>query len=108
MKPGKLNKRIIIQQTTMTQNGYGEPIDSWSTFATVWASLEPVQGREFWAQQQVQSEVTIRIRIRYFSGVTSAMRILYGSRIFTIQSVIDVQERHVEMQLMCSEGVAEV
>jgi SPP1 family predicted phage head-tail adaptor len=106
MKPGKMRHRITIQQSTQTQNSFGEPIDSWSTFAgPLWAAVEPIQGREFWAQQQVQSEVTIRVRIRYLSGVTSSMRILYGARILTIESVIDPKEGHKEMQLMCSEGV---
>jgi head-tail adaptor len=33
------------------------------------------------------------------------MRILMGSRIFDIKSVIDVHERHAELQLMCREIV---
>ena len=107
MRPGKMRHRITIQHAAQTQNSYGEPIYSWSTFSTVWAAVEPVQGREFWAQQQVQGEVTHRIRIRYLSGVTSAMRVLYGSRVLAIKSVIDPKERHEEMQLMCAEGVEE-
>jgi len=108
MKPGRMRHRITIQQTARTQNGFGEPIDSWSTFETVWASVEPLRGREFWAQQQVNSEVSIRVRMRYLSGVTSAMRILFGSRILPIESVIDQEEKHKEMQLMCSEGAKEI
>jgi SPP1 family predicted phage head-tail adaptor len=105
MNSGRMRHRITIQQSTQTQDSYGEPIDSWAEYATVWASVEPVQGRELWAQQQVQSEITIRIRIRYLSGVTSAMRVLFGSRVLSIEHVIDVKEQHKEMQLMCSEGV---
>lgn len=104
---GILNKRITIQELVTgspEKDSFGQPNSSWDTFAQVWAAIEPIQGREFWAQQQVQSEVTIRIRIRYLSGVTSAMRVLYGSRVLTIESVIDPQEKHKEMQLMCSEG----
>ena len=108
LKPGRMNKRIIIQQEVVgnpPQDAYGVPNTTWGTFATVWAAVEPLQGREFWAQQQVQSEITTRVRIRYLAGVTSKMRILYGSRILNIKSPIDPKERHAEMQLMCSEGV---
>jgi len=105
---GKLNKRIKIQQLVAgspAQDNFGQPDESWTDFATIWAAIEPVQGNEFWAQQQVQSEVTIRVRTRYIEGVVPEMRILYGTRKLNIKSVIDPQEKHVELQLMCSEGV---
>jgi SPP1 family predicted phage head-tail adaptor len=102
---GLLDKRITIQAPTVSRNALGEPTVAWNAFATVWAGVEPVQGREFWAQQQVQSDVTVRIRMRYLPGVTTAMRVAYGSRVLDIRSVIDPRERHTELQLMCSEGV---
>ena len=109
--PGKLNKRITIQQLVASSpefNSKGEPQRSWDTFQQVWASVNPLQGQEFWAQQQkqIKAETTIRVRIRYLSGVNAGMRVLYGSRILDIQNVIDPQEKHVEMQLMFSEGVS--
>lgn len=105
---GKLNKRITIEQSAAgspSQDAYGEPSVSWITFKEVWAEIGPIQGREFWARQQVQSEVTVRVRIRYLQGVTSAMRVVYGTRILSIENVIDPREGHEELQLMCSEGV---
>ena len=105
---GKLNKRVVIQHQVAgspLQNSYGELNHVWETYATVWASIEPIQGREFWAQQQVQSEVSVRIRIRYLAGVTSDMRVQFGARIFSIEGVIEPKEQHREIQLMCSEGL---
>jgi SPP1 family predicted phage head-tail adaptor len=104
MDAGRLDKRVTIQSQASTRNAIGEPVKSWSDFATVWAGVEPLQGREFWAQQQVQSAVTIRVRIRSLAGVTPAMRITFGSRVLNIEAVIDPRERGEEMQLMCSEG----
>ena len=106
--PGRLNKRIIIQQLVTGSpavDSLGEPNTSWDDLAEVWAAIEPLQGREFWAQQQIQAEITIRVRIRYLSTVTARMRVLYKSRILDIHSVIDPKEKHEEQQLMCSEGV---
>lgn len=108
MNAGMLNKRITIQELTAgspTQDAFGQPSESWTTFFQVWAAVEPIQGREFWAQQQIQSEVTVRIRLRYLEGVTTKMRVSYAGKIYSILSVIDPKERHAEMQLMCSEGV---
>lgn len=108
MQAGRLNKRVTIQSRATTTDAYGEDVvTGWTTVAMVWAAVEPLQGREFWAQQQIQSEVTTRVRIRYLSGVVPEMRVLYGSRALDIKSVIDPRERHAEMQLMCAEGVTD-
>lgn len=106
--PGILNKRITIQQLVAgfpAVDSLGEPQTTWTDLAEVWAAVEPLQGREFWAQQQVQAKITIRVRIRYLSTVTAGMRIVYGSRILDIHVPIDPKEKHEELQLMCSEGV---
>ena len=63
-------------------------------------------GREFFAQQQVQSEATTRIWIRYRTGITADMRAVLGSRVFSLVAPpIDWRDRHEFLQLMCSEGV---
>ena len=104
----RLNKRIIIKHQPTTQDSYGAPITDvllWETFATVWASMEPINGKEFFAAEQVNAQVSTRIRIRYLSGVKAAMVALYGTRIYNIVAVVDYQEQHKEMQLMCEEQI---
>ena len=103
---GTLDKRVTIEAPTSTRNAIGEAVPGWSVFAAAWASIEPLQGREFWAQQQVQSEVTVRIRIRYLAGVTAAMRVVGGPKVYTILAVINPGDANEELQLMCSEGVS--
>jgi SPP1 family predicted phage head-tail adaptor len=103
MNPGDLRHRVIIQRPTETKDQYKRPATGWSDFATVWAAVEPLRGREFLLAQNTNTELTVRVRIRYFRGVTPGMRVVYGSRIFDIQSAIDVDERHQEMHLMCAE-----
>lgn len=104
MKPieaGKLRHRGTIQQKTETPDSYGELIETWTTLATVWCSVEPISGREFFAAQQVQAEVSARIRIRYRPGITPLMRIKVHNTTYEIVSVIDFEYRHRELQLMC-------
>ena len=102
----KLRHRITFQERATGQDEFGQPIDTWQDICTVWAAVEPLSGREFWAAQQVQAEVTTRIRIRYRQGIRPEMRVLYDGRTYDIQTVIDPEERHVELQLMCREVVA--
>jgi len=74
-------------------------------YATVQASIEPVSGREYFAEQSTQADVTHRVYTRYVSGVVPKMRVKYGSRVFDILSVINTRERNVELQLMCRENI---
>ena len=55
--------------------------------------------------QQMQADVTHRVRFRYVAGVTAKMRVLYGARIFNVLSVINPEERNREIVLMCKELV---
>jgi len=103
MRGGKLRHQIVIQQTTESRNAVGEVDDTWSTFATVRASVEPLQGRESFVLSQSLAEMTIRFRIRYLDGVTPKMRISYDSRLFDIESVVHVNERGREMHLLSRE-----
>jgi len=108
VNPGKLRHRVTLQEYKEVLDQYGTPIDQgWQDVATIWASIEPIQGREYVLLQNTQSELTTRIRIRYRPEITPAMRVLYGTRVFNIQSVIDPEERHRELQLMCNEKVGD-
>lgn len=101
----KLRHRITIQRYEKTRDEWNDVIEDWVDHATVWASVEPISGREYWAKHQTQAEVTHRVRIRYRPDITPSMRILYGGRVFEIESVTDWQERHRDLQLMCKEVV---
>lgn len=103
MEAGRLRHRVTIQNATLAQDAYGEPIKTWGTYATVWASVEQLDGREYWTAQQAQSDVNTRIRIRLRDGVTPLMRVSWDSRIFEIQTVIRDATNKRQMDLMCRE-----
>jgi SPP1 family predicted phage head-tail adaptor len=106
MQAGKLRHRITIQEPVTARNGYGEAITTWTAVATVWASVEPLSGREFFAAEHVQSEVTHRVRMRWQSGITPDMRVLFGGRVLKVEAVINYGERRTDLQLMCQEVAA--
>ena len=84
----------------------GAPNTTVGTIATVWGAIEPLNGRELFAAQAINSEITARIRIRYRAGVTTAMQIEHEGKTYNILSVIDPELRHMELQLMTSEGLS--
>ena len=103
MESGKLRYRLEIQSVTET-NADGEVTEAWATDDTVWGSIEPLRGKEIFEAGQVESRATHRIRIRYYSGLTPTNRFKFGSRIFNIESVANVEERNVEIEALCVEA----
>jgi len=105
MKIGRLRQRVIIQEEVFTKDSItGETTSEWQDVCTVWAAVEPLKGREFFQALETHAEHTIRIRLRYRAGLSSAMRVQYSSRTLYIQAIIDPEERHKELQLMCVEN----
>lgn len=102
----RLNKRITIQQKTAGQDGAGQPIDTWTTVATVWAEVKDVSGREFIAAQAGQAEVTTKVTIRYLAGIKSDMRVVHGADVYNIIVPLDAGDKR-ELLLMCSRGVSD-
>lgn len=104
MRAGKLRHLVTIQSRTEGTNSFNEPRPVWKDFATVYASIEPLSGREFFAAQQAQSDITHRVRMRYVAGVTAKHRIVFGDRVFDIAAPPrNVDERNIELELQCVE-----
>ncbi|MED0676983.1 phage head closure protein [Aneurinibacillus thermoaerophilus] len=107
MNIARLNRRIRLQRRESAKDDEGIVTEGWADVATVWAAIEPLRGREYFAAATVNAENTVRIRMRYRRGITPDMRVLYDGRVFEIQSVIDVNEMHREIHLMTQEVVGD-
>jgi len=104
---GELSKRVTIQQRTTTLSASGAQSTTWADVQAVWAAIVPMSGRELLAAQSVRSEVTHQVTIRYRRGITTSMRLSYGSRFFNIHAIMDDLERHRQLTVMCSEGLSD-
>lgn len=102
MGAGALRHRVALQVKTCGHDVFGGPIQTWETVAVVWASFEAMSTREYFSAQQVQSEVTQRIRIRYRADVRPDMRVLYNMRVFEIVGILG-NNRQNQLVLMCKE-----
>jgi len=103
VRAGELRHRVTIQQKSVVRDTYGEEDVTWTDVATVWGSVEPLQGREFIEAKQTQAEITTRIRIRYRSGISPEMRAVWDGHTYDLEAVIDVGGRKRELHLMCTE-----
>ncbi|NGP59888.1 phage head closure protein [Paenibacillus thiaminolyticus] len=106
LNSGRLNRRIVIQKKGRSENGAGYPLPNppWEEVATVWASREPLRGREFFAAAAVQHEKTIRFKIRYRDDIKAGMRVTEKGRTYDIYAVLDdVKGDRTETHLMTTE-----
>ena len=53
MQAGRLDQRVTLERFTTTTDDWGGPIEAWAPLATVWAAVEPLNGREFIAAMAV-------------------------------------------------------
>lgn len=88
IRAGRMDQRVTFQSKAVTRNSIGEEVVTWGDFATVWAEIVPIRGKEFFAAAQMQQTVDLRMRIRNLSGLTGDMRAMWLGDPYDIVSVI--------------------
>ena len=63
----------------------------------------PMSGREYEESQKLRTETTYKISTRFFPRITQDMHILYDNREFEIVSILDLNGRHEELQIVATE-----
>jgi len=88
MRPGLLNSRVIVRQQSTTPDALGQPTQTWSTFATVWANVRHTSGVESIKADAFTPVVRASIRVRYRGDLTAAMRVVHGSTTYNVVAVM--------------------
>lgn len=105
IRAGALRKRIVIQSATETRDAVNDVLTTWATFGSRWARMRPLRGRELFEAQQLTASVDTEFSCRFLAGVTAGMRVLLGSRVFSIVSPpIDPDGRGRELVLLTREN----
>jgi SPP1 family predicted phage head-tail adaptor len=102
---GHLTERITIEQPATSQNAVGETVLAWSTFATVWANVQSLSGREAERYAEIVGFQGHKITIRALPGLSTAMRIIYRNRTLEIGAIQEF-ERVWYLELICTEKAA--
>jgi SPP1 family predicted phage head-tail adaptor len=98
---GKLNKRVILQQLVAGQDAIGQPVQTWSALATVWANVLLKSGAQTIKAGADVSTVQASIRIRRRTDVTAGMRVLDGATVYDIKAVLPDEESKERIDLVC-------
>lgn len=110
MRAGALRSLVTIQKETRVADAAGGYSTTWGTFAAdVWAGIEPLSARERLRASQLEQAVTHRITLRYSDDVkalSAAHRVKFGTRLFNIAGIVNLDERNRELQVLAVEGEA--
>lgn len=92
-----LNQRVNIEQRASSQDELGQPIESWTLVAAVWASIKNQSGLSAIKAESDVSVVKTSIRIRHRT-VDSGMRVVHGADIYDIRAVLpDGKKQYVDL-----------
>lgn len=98
-----MNKTVVFQSRGKATSSLGKQVENWTDYYTCFAAVFALSDKNFIEANAEQSFLTHNITIRYKNGIVPSMRIKYGSRIFIIQTVINVDERSRFLKLRCLE-----
>jgi len=104
---GKLRERVRIDAPIVTRDSFGgEKVTGWTEGPTVWADVEPLRAREFFAAQAAQSTCDHKVTIRFRAGVTAKHRLVWrGQALDIVGEPIDVKAQRVWLELLCVKGI---
>jgi SPP1 family predicted phage head-tail adaptor len=104
LDPGQLRQQVYVQAGTTSRGAGGKVTTAWADeTGPHWARVTPLEGSEAMRGMQLEATVSHRVEMRWRPNVTAAKRLRYGSRYLTIQRVIDREEMHTELELLCEE-----
>jgi|TARA_B110000444_G_C18582329_1_gene474533 SPP1 family predicted phage head-tail adaptor len=105
---GKLRNKILIQNTVLSSDSMGGNTTARTTAFTCFAEIIPKSGSQKFGNvtgEQVENPHTYEFKIRYRSGITTTMRILFGTRTFDIIEINNFNELDNYLKLKAIENV---
>lgn len=107
LNAGVLNRLVTVQSRVAGIDAWGQPTQTWETFAQPWAWVKPVSGAS--AAEQIggdiqTSTVNYSVRIRYRTDITAGMRITTNGQTLDIVGVVLDHAHREYADLVCIEG----
>lgn len=101
---GALRERVSLQSATVTNNDAGDQAQTWALYAAdIAARMQPKKQSEFMRAMRPTSEGRYSAVIRKRADVATQHRLIWGDRTFTIDGILNLDERGQFLTLDCTE-----
>lgn len=97
----RLHHRVSIQNYTTSTGPYSTK--TWAETSVKYGYVNKLSGKELIHAQQLKSEATYMVVIRYTTDVTTKSRIVFGQKILEVVDVHNEEERNEKLTLLCKE-----
>ncbi|MBI9233153.1 phage head closure protein [Escherichia coli] len=107
MQAGRLRDRVIILNVTTARSPSGQPVETVTEGATVWAEVKGISGREIISGGAETAQATVRVWMRFRRDVTatSRLKVLTGAfkgAILGIEGPPIPDARATRLEILCS------
>jgi len=106
MRSGNLIHKVTFQENIGMKSATGAVGKIWADLSLnpyEMVQIIPLKMEERYVSKGLKTEVSHKIRLRYRSDLNSQMKIVYGLRVFNIDSIINPFERNRELHIMATE-----
>ncbi len=111
MQAGKLNRRIQIQQQTISQDAFGQEFQAWTTVYTCWAAIDVQRSQLIYNPAEFMSKAVVRVTMRWTSSIVieANMRAIYTepttgvTHTYNIEAPTNTDQNNRELVILCYE-----
>lgn len=104
---GRLDRRITIQKKIFGTDASNQHlVTGWEDIETnpeVWANVEEKSGTEVFQADQLVGLTVAQFTIRYRTDVTIQNRIVYNSKYYDIQAILEIGRKRF-LKITCESG----
>lgn len=100
LNAGRLDRRLDLQQRTITRDAAGGEIVSWVALATVWAAKRDITGRDRLRADAKTAESSTAFTIRYRADLAVTDRVVYAGTPHDIQHLAELGHKE-GLEILC-------
>jgi SPP1 family predicted phage head-tail adaptor len=104
---GKRRHRVSFLEPVLTEEANGSSVEVFTERFSRWCSVEPIKGAEAMRANQPLAVMDTRIGLVYSAEtatITEAWRASCAGVLYDLVSVVDVNTRHRDIEIMAKSG----
>lgn len=97
--PGKLDRRIILRSASVSTDGFGQAVRTYSDLGKVWAKVDYTSVSEGNEANKLTSVNKVRFTIRYRSDVDATNKVSWDGKTYEVEGVnLEGRERYLVLE----------
>lgn len=93
MRTGQLDRPIVIESSSASQDAMGQDVLTWSTYHSCFARWQPMMGNERFRAGGTHAVEVGKFTIRYKEGILPTMRVSFNSKYYRIVGIAEIPRR---------------